>query len=179
MVCKVPYSCDGNAGALESMQQSSADAARILKDSGATACTDVTGFGLLGHLVEMTRPSQVCILTHSSPATFQAPTVSQAPLSRPPPPSPPYSATFQAPTVFQAPPLVGPPPPPPIRPPPGTLLLPPPPPRRPAAAVWLLFFLLQAYRALPPAVVCLFIRHIEICETLQRTLAFTKEPTTP
>lgn len=41
------------------MQQSSADAARILKDHGATACTDVTGFGLVGHLVEMTRPSQV------------------------------------------------------------------------------------------------------------------------
>ena len=41
------------------MQQSSAEAARILKEHGATACTDVTGFGLLGHLVEMTRPSQV------------------------------------------------------------------------------------------------------------------------
>lgn len=69
MVCKVLYSYAGNAGALESMQQSSADAARILKDSGATACTDVTGFGLLGHLVEMTRPSQVFILIHSSFAT--------------------------------------------------------------------------------------------------------------
>jgi len=45
-------------GALSSMQQSSAEAARILKDHGATACTDVTGFGLVGHLVEMTRPSQ-------------------------------------------------------------------------------------------------------------------------
>ena len=69
MVSKVSYRCDDNAGALESMQQSSADAARILQDSGATACTDVTGFGLLGHLVEMTRPSQVCIPIHSSPAT--------------------------------------------------------------------------------------------------------------
>ena len=46
------------AGALSSMQQSSAEAARILKEHGATACTDVTGFGLVGHLVEMTRPSQ-------------------------------------------------------------------------------------------------------------------------
>ena len=57
--------CADTAGALDNMQQSSADAARILKGSGATACTDVTGFGLLGHLVEMTRPSQVCALTPS------------------------------------------------------------------------------------------------------------------
>ena len=47
------------AGALSSMQQSSAEAGRLLKQHGATACTDVTGFGLVGHLVEMTRPSQV------------------------------------------------------------------------------------------------------------------------
>ena len=41
--------------ALASMLESNAAAARIFRDSGATSCTDVTGFGLLGHLVEMLR----------------------------------------------------------------------------------------------------------------------------
>lgn len=46
-------------GALEQMCQPSGEAARLLREHGAKGATDVTGFGLVGHLVEMTRPSQV------------------------------------------------------------------------------------------------------------------------
>ncbi|WP_199269503.1 selenide, water dikinase SelD [Cobetia sp. L2A1] len=45
--------------ALVSMQQSSQQAADILRRHHTTASTDITGFGLLGHLVEMTRASGV------------------------------------------------------------------------------------------------------------------------
>ena len=43
--------------AIASMCQSNAQAAGILAQHRATACTDVTGFGLLGHLGEMLRAS--------------------------------------------------------------------------------------------------------------------------
>ena len=45
--------------ALQSMVVSNQQAAQCLREHGVTACTDLTGFGLLGHLVEMTRPSGV------------------------------------------------------------------------------------------------------------------------
>lgn len=44
--------------ALHSMLQSNQDAAHVFTEFDANACTDVTGFGLLGHLVEMCRPGR-------------------------------------------------------------------------------------------------------------------------
>lgn len=45
--------------AINSMLQSSQRASRILREHGAVACTDITGFGLAGHLVEMLEASGV------------------------------------------------------------------------------------------------------------------------
>jgi selenide, water dikinase len=53
-------------GALQSMVISNRLGAQCLTEFGATACTDLTGFGLLGHLVEMTRPSGVDAEIHMS-----------------------------------------------------------------------------------------------------------------
>jgi selenide,water dikinase len=41
------------------MVQSNRQAAKCLFNHGASACTDITGFGLLGHMVEMTKASGV------------------------------------------------------------------------------------------------------------------------
>ncbi len=46
-------------GAVRSMLRSNREAADAVRAYGARACTDVTGFGLLGHLVEMTKASTV------------------------------------------------------------------------------------------------------------------------
>jgi selenide,water dikinase len=44
---------DTVGGAIESMLRSNREAAALARQFGASACTDVTGFGLLGHLLEM------------------------------------------------------------------------------------------------------------------------------
>ncbi|MGF1497597.1 MAG: selenide, water dikinase SelD [Elainellaceae cyanobacterium] len=55
-------------GAIQSMLLSNQAAAQCLQDHRATACTDVTGFGLLGHLLEMVRsphnPDSVAVELH-------------------------------------------------------------------------------------------------------------------
>jgi selenide,water dikinase len=47
------------SAALASMRQTNAAAARILARHGVTAATDVTGFGLAGHLIELLEASDV------------------------------------------------------------------------------------------------------------------------
>jgi selenide,water dikinase len=47
------------AGVHASMQRHNVDAARIAREQGVHACTDVSGFGLAGHLLELARASGV------------------------------------------------------------------------------------------------------------------------
>ncbi len=56
--------------ALESMVRSNRDGATCLLRHDAHACTDVTGFGLLGHLVEMVRASDVDVVLELGAVPF-------------------------------------------------------------------------------------------------------------
>lgn len=55
---------DQLAAAFASMDRSNAAALEVLDDHGVSALTDVSGFGLLGHLGEMLRASQVGAVIH-------------------------------------------------------------------------------------------------------------------
>lgn len=47
--------------AIEAMTSSSAEASKAMRAAGAHACTDITGFGLLGHAFEMAKASRVTL----------------------------------------------------------------------------------------------------------------------
>jgi selenide, water dikinase len=49
------------AEAIKAMTTSAARASKVMQNVGANACTDVTGFGLLGHAYEMANGSQVTL----------------------------------------------------------------------------------------------------------------------
>ncbi|MBA3805654.1 MAG: selenide, water dikinase SelD, partial [Acidobacteria bacterium] len=51
--------------AMKMMTTSAASAAEAMQAVEAHACTDVTGFGLLGHAYEMARASDVCLIIES------------------------------------------------------------------------------------------------------------------
>ncbi|MBP9665057.1 MAG: selenide, water dikinase SelD [Pyrinomonadaceae bacterium] len=56
---------DTEAAAVRAMTTSAAAASRAMQEYGANACTDVTGFGLLGHAFEMAKASDVTLTIDS------------------------------------------------------------------------------------------------------------------
>lgn len=56
---------DTEAAAVRAMTTSAAAASRAMQEYGANACTDVTGFGLLGHAFEMAKASEVTLTIDS------------------------------------------------------------------------------------------------------------------
>ena len=56
---------EGMAAAAASMATLNKAAAEAMKAAGASACTDVTGFGLFGHLIRMARQSKLTARIHA------------------------------------------------------------------------------------------------------------------
>ena len=53
------------AAAIKAMTTSAAAASKVMREIGASGCTDVTGFGLLGHAYEMAKASKVTLTIDS------------------------------------------------------------------------------------------------------------------
>jgi selenide,water dikinase len=53
------------AAAITAMTTSAAEASKVMCETGANACTDVTGFGLLGHAYEVAKASDVALTIDS------------------------------------------------------------------------------------------------------------------
>ncbi len=53
------------AAAIKAMITSAAHASKVMQQVGANACTDVTGFGLIGHAFEMAKASEVSLTIDS------------------------------------------------------------------------------------------------------------------
>lgn len=60
-VKKGKASRDAEAAAIKAMTTSAAEASKVMQKLGANGCTDVTGFGLLGHAFEMAKASGVTL----------------------------------------------------------------------------------------------------------------------
>ena len=52
---------EAEAAAIKAMTTSAAAASKVMREIGASGCTDVTGFGLLGHAYEMAKASKVTL----------------------------------------------------------------------------------------------------------------------
>ena len=59
-------SAESTNAAINAMTSSAAEASKSMVRHGANACTDVTGFGLLGHAYEMAKASQVTLTIESN-----------------------------------------------------------------------------------------------------------------
>jgi selenide,water dikinase len=57
---------EAKQAALKTMTTSARDASKMMLKLNANGCTDITGFGLLGHAFEMAKGSQVCLKLKSN-----------------------------------------------------------------------------------------------------------------